>query len=383
MKKITSTLRVCFFGTYDNTYTSNLLTIRGLKSNGAQVVEVNAHVKVTTLNKQSEMGWWQLVKRVLKKYRILTVIVKNWSVFSQVDVLYVGYPGHFDVFFAVILGKIFHIPVVFNPLLIFYIGFVEEQKILSPDSLLARFIKWGESLVYQSVDLVIADTPFQQALLMKEFGVAPDKIVSVPIGADDKVYRYTPYTNIKGKKLHVVYYGLYSPIHGVEHIIDAAQALQKNSAIHFTMVGNGQTFQPNFDRAKKLTLTNITFHHDLPESEHIAILQQADVFLGFLAKHPTVERVIPNKVYQGLSLGKVVLTADSPVIRSVLTHRKTVFTIPPADSLALVKALEELSRNASLRSSIATEGYQLFLHKFTAQAVGKQLLESMHNIIKK
>ena len=164
MKKITSTLRVCFFGTYDNTYTSNLLTIRGLKSNGAQVVEVNAHVKVTTLNKQSEMGWWQLVKRVLKKYRILTVIVKNWSVFSQVDVLYVGYPGHFDVFFAVILGKIFHIPVVFNPLLIFYIGFVEEQKILSPDSLLARFIKWGESLVYQSVDLVIADTPFQQAL---------------------------------------------------------------------------------------------------------------------------------------------------------------------------------------------------------------------------
>lgn len=381
MKSQHKNLHICFFGTYDRTYTSNLLTIRGFEENGAKVSEVNAHIKVTTLDKANEMGWLNLLGRIVKKYRIFSEIAKNWSLFPKVDVIYVGYPGHFDVLLAVVLGKIFGKPVVFNPLLIFYIGFVYEQKILNPSSFLAKTVKWGESLVYQSVDLVIADTPFQEKLMISDFGVKPENICSVPIGADDEVYGYTPFTNTKGRKLHVVYYGLYSPIHGIEYLIDAAEKLKDNNDIHFTMVGQGQTFQPTFDRVKKLGLKNITFVHDVPLSEHYPILQTADVFLGFLADHPTVERVVPNKVYQGLSLGKVVLTADSVVSRSIFTHKENMYLIPPANSDAIVESLIELSENAHLRKAVAENGYRLFVQKFSPRAVGKLLIEAMNKIV--
>jgi glycosyltransferase involved in cell wall biosynthesis len=377
----TKPLHLCFFGTYDKTFTSNLLTLQGFKQNNIQVTEVNAHIKVTALNKKNEMGWWPLVKRVFKKYRILVVIFQNLSVFKEVDAIYVGYPGHFDVLFAVIIGKIFRKKVVFNPLLIFYTGFVEEQRILNKDAWLAKLIKWGESFIYNSVDLVIADTPFQEDYLIRDFQVKPEKIKCVPIGADDAVYAYTPFTNTQGKKLHVVYYGLYSPIHGVEYIIEAAKLLKNNPDIHFTMVGNGQTFQKNYDLAQELKLSNITFHYNLPESEHIAILQTADVFLGFLPKHPTVDRVIPNKVYQGLSLGKVVLTADAPVTRSVFSHKENMYLVEPSSATALTEALLELSQQPELRTKIAKAGHGLYVSKFNSKAVGGLLIKHIAEIV--
>lgn len=376
-------LHICFFGTYDQTYTSNMLTLTGLRANGAIVTEVNAHIKVTTLNKKEEMGWLPLLKRIFKKYRIISVIAKNWSIFPKVDIIYVGYPGHFDVLFAFVIGKIFSKKVVFNPLLIFYTGFVEEQKILNKEGILAKLLKWGESLIYKMVDLTIADTPYQENFLIRDFGVPKDKIKCVPIGADDTVYTYTPYTNTKGHKLNVMYYGLYSPIHGVQYIMEAANKLKKNKDITFTMVGNGQSFQKNYDLAQKLKLTNVKFYHDTPESEHVAILQTADVFLGFLEDHPTVERVIPNKVYQGLSLNKVVLTADAPVIRSVFRNQENIVTIKPKSVDELVEALEKLSQKPALRTKIAQNGYQLFTQKFSSKAVGKLLIKYMTEAVEK
>lgn len=360
-----------------------MLTLTGLRANGAIVTEVNAHIKVTTLNKKEEMGWLPLLKRIFKKYRIISVIAKNWSIFPKVDIIYVGYPGHFDVLFAFVIGKIFSKKVVFNPLLIFYTGFVEEQKILNKEGILAKLLKWGESLIYKMVDLTIADTPYQENFLIRDFGVPKDKIKCVPIGADDTVYTYTPYTNTKGHKLNVMYYGLYSPIHGVQYIMEAANKLKENKDITFTMVGNGQSFQKNYDLAQKLKLTNVKFYHDTPEPEHVAILQTADVFLGFLEDHPTVERVIPNKVYQGLSLNKVVLTADAPVIRSVFRNQENIVTIKPKSVDELVEALEKLSQKPALRTKIAQNGYQLFTQKFSSKAVGKLLIKYMTEAVEK
>ena len=68
---------VCFFGTYDKTYTSNRLVLAGLRANGVTVYEVNAAIKVTTLTKKSEMTFGMLLMRTLKKYRLLSEVIKH------------------------------------------------------------------------------------------------------------------------------------------------------------------------------------------------------------------------------------------------------------------------------------------------------------------
>jgi glycosyltransferase involved in cell wall biosynthesis len=260
-------------GNYDPEYTSNKLTIQGFKDSGAEVIEVNAPITVTTLNTKAEMGWLQLIKRVAKKYRIVGEIINKRRDIAKSNLIYVGYPGHFDVIPAWIVAKLFHKKLVFNPLLIFYTGFTEEQSILSKSSVLAKLVKFGEGLIYRMCDLIIADTPYQQEFMERIFKVPANKIRTVALGADDKFYPYTPYENTS-KKINITYYGLYSPIHGVEYIIQAAEKLRDDHNIHFDMIGNrGQTFDASLKMVHDLKLKNISFYYDIPQTEHIPIAQ--------------------------------------------------------------------------------------------------------------
>lgn len=374
-------MNICYFGTYDNTYTSNRMILKGLLENNVSVLEINAHTQVTKLTTKEEMSWLPIVMRIVRKYRIVTEIIKNFAAFKKTDVIYVGYPGHVDVFPAFILAKLFGKKLVFNPLLIIYNGFVHEQGILKENSLLAKAIKKVELIAYNLCDMVFADTPYQYEIFKNDFAIPAKKLRVLPIGADDKGYAYSVYKNTKDKKVNVVYYGLYSPIHGVEHIIEAARLLQNDKNIHFTFIGNGNTFEVNYARAMKLKLPNVTFYNNTPQSEHLAIMQTADIFLGFLQKHPSVDRIIPNKVYQGLALSRVVLTADAPVTQSMFTHKKDMYLVKPADPKALADAIVELKNNPALRAKIAAEGYKRFKKEFSPRAVGKQLIAFMKEIV--
>lgn len=356
------------------------MILQGLQENNIPVVEINSNIKVTKLTTVEEMSWLQILKRIARKYKIFTEIIKNYLKFRKTDVIYIGYPGHVDVFLAYILAKLFNKKLVFNPFLIVYIGFTYEQRILKKSSLLGKTIKFAESLVYKMCDLVFADTPYQKEFLMKDFGIAEKKLRVLPIGADNKGYAYSLYKN-ESKKINVVYYGLYSPIHGVEHIIEAANILRDDKDVHFSFIGQGNTFDKNYKRTQDLKLPNVTFYHDIPESEHLPIMQTADIFLGFLQKHPTVDRVIPNKVYQGLSLGRAVLTSDAPVTRSVFKHKENMYLVKSADPKALAKAILELKNDPLLRTKIAKNGYELYKEKFNPKAVGKQLVKYIKEIL--
>ncbi len=374
-------MKICFFGTYDKNYTSNKMMLRGLAENNIKVVEINSHIEVTKLTEKNEMSFVKLLQRILRKYKIFVEIFRNFDKFAKTDAIYVGYPGHFDVFLAYPFAKIFGKKLVFNPLLIIYNGFSDEQGILKRTSLLGRSIKLAEALCYKACDMVFADTPFQYEHLKRDFNLNEKKLRVLPIGADDAGYKYTPYKNTKSKKVHVVYYGLYSPVHGVEHIVKAAHLLRNDKNVTFSFVGQGNTYEKNRNLAEKLKLKNLKFYHNVPVSEHLPVMQSADIFLGFLQKHPSVDRIIPNKVYQGLSLGRVVMTADAPVTRSMFKHKDNMYLVKPADPKALAKAIVELKNNPALRVKIAKNGYKLFRKKFTPKAVAKQLVNYVKEII--
>ncbi|MBI2621969.1 MAG: glycosyltransferase [Candidatus Levybacteria bacterium] len=373
-------IKICFFGTYDREYTANKIVLQGLLENNIPVLEVNSEIKLTRLDSQKDITWLALIKRILRKYKIFFEIFKNLDKFKKTDVIYVAFPGHFDVLFAWPLAKLFNKKLVLNPVVSFSYGFTQEQTILSKNSMRAKITKLGETGIYKLIDLLLPDTPFQKDFFKKTFNIPEEKIKVLPIGADDKYYKYTPYTN-KSKKINVTYYGLYSPTHGVEHIIEAANILRNNKDIKFTFVGNGNTFQKNFDRAERLGLKSVEFFNNTPLDQHPAIIEKADLFLGFLQKHPLVDRVIPNKVYQGLALGKVVVTADAPVARSMFHHGEDMYLVKPSDGKALAKAILELKNKPEMRIRIAKNGYKLFLEKFTPKAIGKKLIKNIEEIL--
>ncbi len=373
-------MKVCFFGTYDRTYSSNRLILQGLRENNVPVVEINAHTKVTLLDSASDMTWYHIIRRVFKKFKIFAETFKNIKGVRECDVIYVGYPGHADIFFAFVIAKLFGKKLVFNPLLTVYVGFTEERIVLGKRSLLGLAIKIGEGLAYKICDLIFADTPYQKVLLIKVFGLSESKIKVLPIGADNKGYEYSENKN-KGNRVNVVYYGLYSPIHGVEHLISAAQILKDDKDVEFNLVGWGSEYQKNYDRAKELKLKNVIFHPDILEGQHLELLQKADIFIGFLQKHPSVDRIIPNKVYQGLALGRTVLTADAPVTRSVFENKKDMYFIEAANPRAIADAILDLKSNPRLRLEIAAQGYNRYVKEFSPKKVVAKMINYINEIL--
>jgi len=341
------------------------------------VIEVNNEIKLTKMNEQKDITWFHLARRVFRKYRVFAVIAKHWKDLQRADYLYVGFPGHFDMLYVYFLGKILHKKIVFNPIVVFYTGYTEEQALLKKTSLKARILKWGETIIYHMADLVLADTPNQREFLINTFKLKESKVVTLPLGADDSLYSYTRLENTS-QKLNVTYYGLYSLLHGVQHIIEAARILKDDNNIIFHMVGKGQTFQSNFERAQHLNLTNIHFHHNVPEKDHPGLLQKADVFLGFLEEHPSIYKVIGNKIYQGLALGKVVITADSPLVRSYFENGVHMMLTPAAQPQELARMLVDLQKNPTKRIQIAEAGHRLFITKFTPRAIAKELLHILN-----
>ncbi len=375
-------LTVCFFGSYDRNFTSNKIVKQGLEKHGVNVVEVMSQVPVTTLIKPQDMGVFALAKRVVRKLGIIPAILKGWSQLNKSDVIYVGYPGHLDVYLAWVIAKLTGNKLVFNPCLLFYTGFVHDQAIVREGSLMARLIKWGEGTLYHLCDRVYADTPDQKQILIELFGLPSKKLEVLPIGADDAVYKFEGIGNQRDKYFNVMYYGLYSPLHATDVIMEAANIVRKTDKIRFVMVGNGNTYEATRKLAEKHKLTNVEFYPDMMEDTATDTLQRSDVFLGFIAKHPSVERIVPNKVYQGMALGKAVVTAQAPAIASILKQKEQVYMITPNDPQSLADAIMDLYNNPKLKHHIAQSGREVFMERFTPSAVGAQLQESLVHLLR-
>lgn len=365
--------QVCFFGTYDQSYSSNKIILDGLKQNNVTVVEVHNNIPITKLSGDEDLVIFSLIKRVLNKFSLIELVFKQRKQIASSDILFVGYPGHFDFIFGFLVAKVFKLKLVFYPLIILYITFTDDVRVLDKNSWQAKILKWFEGWLYRLPDMLVSDIPFQKPLFKKLFGISIDKIREIPIGADDRIYPYFPPK--KDKVLNVTYYGLYSPLHGVKHIIECARLLKNNKSIKFFMIGKGQTYQEYFDQAQSLGLKNIHFLPDVTEKEARPYIKEADIFLGFLQDSPSVDRVLPNKVYQGLALGKTVLTADSSASRKVFQDMENIVLVPAADPKKLAEKLVYLSKYPNKRMAIAQKGYELYKARFTPKAIGKMLVD--------
>jgi glycosyltransferase involved in cell wall biosynthesis len=75
------------------------------------------------------------------------------------------------------------------------------------------------------------------------------------------------------------------------------------------------------------------------------------VCLGIFSASPKGMRVVPNKVYQGLAAGCVVVTSDTPPQRRTLGTALEL--VPPADAPALARRLGDLARTDRLEAARA------------------------------
>ncbi|OGM27078.1 hypothetical protein A2962_03175 [Candidatus Woesebacteria bacterium RIFCSPLOWO2_01_FULL_39_61] len=375
-------MKICFIGTYDKNYSRNQIIFNGLNDLGVKYEEIHVAPVVDRLDNKKHLTFLPVLKRILNKLSLVPISIKSYKKLFTSDILFVAYPGYLDFPFAFLVAKLIRKKLVFDPLITLYVSFVEDFGILKQNSLFARLIRIYERLTYNAADLLLADTKLIGDFYNGVYKVPLSKIRVVYLGANDRIYKPTIFTNYS-KQINVVYYGLYNPIHGVEYIIEAARICRDNKNIKFLFIGDGQTYEKNYALAKEYNLTNITFYKDLTEKNSIELLKAADIFLGLFKESDTVDRHIPNKVVQGAALGKVVVTPKRNSLKNVFTHKKDIYFCKPESGESIAEAILTLQNDVELRKKISLNASKLYLGKFTSRRIASKLLKVCKELYEK
>ena len=216
---------------------------------------------------------------------------------------------------------------------------------------------------------MICDTDTHADYFGTRVGVPRRKLRRVWVGADDDVMRPAPFRDDTGS-FRVFVYASFIPLHGLEHVVRAAHALDRaGEDVRIDVVGAGATEAAVKDLAAELKVRNLRFLGRRPYDQLPREMAASDVCLGVFGTSPKSQRVIPNKVFDALAVGRPVVTADTPAVREVLTHGETAWLCPPGDPAALADALLTLRADEGTRRRLADRGHELFVQRFSIDAL--------------
>jgi glycosyltransferase involved in cell wall biosynthesis len=187
---------------------------------------------------------------------------------------------------------------------------IELDVIINP--VLKKYLWTMEKRIYQEAKSVVALSPAIQSAIEKK---APGTSVHmIPNMADVDFFK--PETKsgaleekfgVKGK-LVVSYFGAMGFANGLEALLHAAEKCQQAQLpVHFLLAGDGVE-QANLNKlAKQLALTNLTFHGFQDRSGIGELMNVTDVVFVSFRPAAILETGSPNKLFDGLAAGKMIL----------------------------------------------------------------------------
>ena len=272
------------------------------------------------------------------------------------------------------LAALRRVPLIFDPLTSRYEEKVIDRRLVGPRTPLAWWYRNIDAMGCRAADRVLLETDQQIAHFSRTFGVPRDRFRRVWLGADDEVLKPTPLPARSADAFTVFFYGWFSPLHGVEHIIDAAARLEaRQEPARFVLVGSGQTLPAAKAHVERLGVRSVTFQPGVPYPELGPLMADADVCLGSFGTTDRAQRVVANKVFDALAVARPVITADTPAVRDILTHGKDVWLCAPGSGDALADAVSHLRRDPELRRTLAANGYERFKATFSLDALTRDL----------
>lgn len=340
------TERIVIWGTPDLGKPRARILINGLRSRNAVVAECVREIWRGIEDKSQVKGvtsWLNFAVRYCLAYPVL---IFRYLLSPRHNVVIVTYMGHLDVLVLWPFAKLRGVKIVWDAFLSLYGTVVEDRKLISAKHPFARMLHFFEKLACSAADVVVLDTDAHAEYFRHRYKLRREKVISAWVGAETEIFNRRaifPRSTDTGE-FNVLFYGQFIPLHGVEHIIDAATRTS-DPFIKWTIVGQGQERAKIESLVRELRLPSLKLidwvdYHDLPE-----LIAQSDLCLGVFGASDKAARVIPNKVFQIFALGKPLVTADTPAMREIVTEQTPgVWLVRPGSGAALAEAVAAAKR---------------------------------------
>jgi glycosyltransferase involved in cell wall biosynthesis len=371
---------ICFFGTYAlaEGYPINRVLIQGLRQAGARVEECREELWEGFLHQVLRRTGWQYLGLGLKALRAYGRLVRRYWRTGAHQVVVVGYPGYGEIVLARLLNLCSGRRLVLVSFISLYDTLVLDRGQVGASSWKARVLYWIDCLAFGCADQVLVDTREVALYFSRLFAVPQERFQRSFVGNVFEEYEPGPVPATRSNSFRVLFFGTYVPLHGVEHILEAAEILQGDRQVEFTLVGNGQLYAQMRRQAAAVGLDRVGFVDQWVSTGELAeYMRRADACLGIFGTTAKAGRVIPYKVFGALALRRPVITRDSPAIRELLTDGESALLCAPGSGSSLAQAIQRLRSDARLAARLAQEGYARYQAQGSARAIGRALLEHL------
>jgi hypothetical protein len=98
---------------------------------------------------------------------------------------------------------------------------------------------------------------------------------------------------------------------------------------------------------------------------------QAGILLGAFGNTPQSLMTVQNKIYEGLAMGKAVISGDSPAVRAGDVAWRAYLPVRGDNPAALARSYPGLRDDPELRERLGQNGRCLFNEKFSMDQIGR------------
>ncbi len=288
----------------------------------------------------------------------------------RADLIFIGFYGHLLMLPMYILRRS---PVLFDAFVSNYDTLAFDRKTVTPGSLRGYLAFQLDRISCSIADRILLDTPQHVDYFRKMFRIPPEKFISLPVGCNEDIF-YPQMGENLGSGTQVLYYSTYLPLHGVETVVRAAQALQSKTSIHFKLVGNGQEFTRIQSLVQTLHLENVELLPSVPLYQLPGLIASSDICLGgHFGESAKAGRVVPGKVYQILAMQRALIATTTPANSGLLSHRINALLVSPSNYQSLAEAICELSVNESFRRELAEQGRKVYEQRCSEAVIQAEL----------
>lgn len=361
---------ICFFGTYQKERVIRVaVLLEGLRHHGFPVTECQAapgaasDVRVKSLSNP-----WALFRFL---YATSRAWIRLWAKARRVPTpkaVLVPYLGHFDVHLARLL---FPRQILILDHLIFAAETASDRR---ANPVLAFLLRGIDAMAILVANIVIVDTEEHRLLIPERWR---HKAVVTQVGAPKNWFapdRTFLNPTVQNKPLRIVFFGLYIPLQGVQHIANAFLLL-RDQGIPFeaTMIGTGQDYESVRQTLKGVE--QVKWIDWLGLDELARELADHDICLGIFGTSKKAWRVVPQKLFLGAAAGCGILTSDTPPQRRCFGDA-AVFAAA-GDANALATQLRMLDMDRDRVNVLRAASRNLAMAQFRPEQVTKTLAKHL------
>jgi glycosyltransferase involved in cell wall biosynthesis len=182
-----------------------------------------------------------------------------------------------------------------------------------------------------------------------------------------------------GQKFVVQYAGNMGRTHGLESLLDSAEALARDANVHFLFIGTGAK-KPWIERlVRERKLTNVTVLGNRPRADQPNFLNACDVsIISFVPGMAGIS--VPSRMYNIMAAGKpIIAVADScSEIALVVEEENIGWVVPPGQSDEISKVIKAAYSNPRLLMEMGQRAHLIAEKKYSIASV----IDSYHELIK-